>query len=259
MSATILGTSGPVEQGISYEFGPTKGVLTNRKTRGTLAKVGPIANDLYRTGWSGVLSQGNGDVWTLDASIGGVEGGDPGVNDGVTETWELNPNRVLKDILESDCALINGLTSKDKTDIQKAIDNPPAEGTDPTFASAHATDMLKVYNLMREGTKSMVVFQPVLRHTLVVPRNLPSALVFANVGKILSNDTMQSTEQMPGDFLIPISTFPSTAPTRTGAPSLIYGWFKCMPTLSISTWARREVHIEYEYGLWASDLYGSAL
>jgi hypothetical protein len=255
----ILGTNGPVEQPLDYSHSPTGGDTTRREWVGTLTALQSKLGELRWNGWSyNVRGLGNG-MYRVTADIAGDATGsgvDPQGNE-QQDVWELTPNKVGKDILELDIALINVLDPENINEIRKFIQDPPVGDVSPAFTS-NQPECLKVFNLMAAGVKNMSISAPVLRHTANIPPRAPSSVAYGNIGKVLTVATLQTSEGAPPDFIIPLSTFPSGAVTRGGI-GMTHGWLKSLPTLRAQSNGSRQVTLEYEFGLWATDLYGAAI
>lgn len=255
----ILGTNGPVEQPLDYSHSPTGGDTTRREWVGTLAALQSKIGELRWNGWSyNVRGLGNG-MYRVTADIAGDATGsgvDPQGNE-QQDVWELVPNKVGKDLLELDDALINALTPGNINEIRKFIQDPPTGDVSPTFTS-NGTECLKVFNLLAAGVKNVTISAPVLRHTANLPPNVPSSVVYGSLGSILTVATLQSSEGAPIDFIVPLSIFSSGEVTRDGI-DMVYGWLKNMPTLRAQSNGSRQIVLEYEFGLWAKDLYGAAV
>ena len=251
-----LGTFGPTSQPSAFEWSPTRGASSKLSWRGRIDRLLPLCSSLYLAGYSYNITGGNGGIYTLEATVGGDPTGT--FNNASPETvdnWELLNNKVQKDILESDNTIVNSLSGADVNDIKDALKNPPTGNSDPAFTN-NATNCLKVYNLMAAGVTSVQIFQPTLRHTWIVPRGASIKYEFTNAGKILSTSTLISTEGVPPDFVVSFATLASGSVTRSGVP-LSWGWFKSQPSVNITARGSREVHAEWEFGLWATDIYGS--
>ena len=245
------------EQPEEFSYSQRNGGISTRIWRGVYSSLETIASQLKSAGWNYTLKRGMGDIWTLTGTLGGDEDGSGGIgaNQEATDTWELLSNKVEKDLLETDDPLITALSSDEIGQIRHFINNPPDDATSPAFTNP--TDQLPVYNLMQSGVKSVPIESAILRHTKIVPRNQPSVIDYGNTGKIFTVAQLRGKEGCPPDFLIPLDQFDSGSITTSNIAKR-WGWKKNLPTLQLTNFSRREVHLEYEFGLWPTDLFDAA-
>lgn len=178
------------------------------------------------------------------AAIGaGIGGGINNPNIPLNDIWELQPNMVEKDILDADIA-INNLTVAQKDAIKAAVA--------ANSVGSLSGNSLKYYKLLRAGVTSVRVFEPVLRHTLIVRADYRIAASLTNVGKILTTAQLQSFENVPGILLF---NLPTGSKVRTDALDVDYGWLKKYPTVTQISGGKWQISQEWEYGLWSTDLY----
>jgi hypothetical protein len=256
-----LGTLAAVRQGRKFGWDLARGPYSVETWRGGEDAIRAKASELANIGWSYDCVEGPGDppIWTLEARSSDTTGGGGGGGVEVTETWEVAPNKVAKPLLQADCTLIKGLSEKQIGYIQKYINNPELvkDGIIWTGTAPEQAASAKVYAMLRCGVEHYNVFQPVLRHTWVVPTNANPAFAFTNSGKLLTTAQLYSVENLPSNFLLPlaeIATLFGTV-TRTDGVALAWRWYKNMPTLRMSTNGRKEVVGEWEFGLWSTDIY----
>jgi len=175
-------------------------------------------------------------------------GGQSDPNTPLSDVWELQPNQVEKDILDSDNATVNLLTDGNKKLLQTYIDSPnttPAfTGSGPQIAAAET--LLK---LSLAGVKSVRIFAPVLRHT----RDYTIAQSLTNVGSIIYAGSLKSLEGTPGTLLFNLPS--NSNPTRSDGLTMKYGWMKKYPTISQVGGGKWNLQQEFEWGLWSYDLY----
>lgn len=264
--STTLGTLAATEQPLRYGWSPTRGIYTIRTWRGGRTQIDAVAAQLRALGYAYEVNDIPGDLAEIQATISGDETGGRGGGSDINNRWELVPNRVMKDLLESDNAMIRALSDENIENINYYLQNPMNLGTGGTVTSKFTntgdrTNAVKAYKLMRAGVKGVIVSQPILRHTWSVPNNQNPGFAFDNIHRVLSTATLISNEGVPADFLLPLSTLPTkfTNPTRTDSVALSYGWWKAMPSLSVAAYNRREISAEWEFGLWSTDIYGAVL
>lgn len=256
---TILGSQAAVEQGYRFSWSPTRGLVSVRTWKGKADAILALLPTITFSGASVDGRQLPGGLYELEATYGGDQNNNfPGTE--IVDNWELLPNVVLKGLLSHDCSIINSLNSKDIENIQYWITNPPTKDVTPDFSTGgNPTNATKVYALMKADVTHAEVVQPIMRHTYIVPSGTNTSYVFTNSQKVLTTSQLISTEGVPSDFLLPLSQLPTVFanPTRSDGltTSLQYGWLKRMPTLSVAAYRRREVYLEWVFGLWSTDLY----
>lgn len=261
-----LGTLVATEQPVRWGYSPTRGVYTIRTWRGGKSQIDAKGIELMALGCSVEISDTEGGAYSeLQATIAGDETGRGGGSQ-ITNRWELVPNRVVKDLLESDNAMVLSLNDENVENINYYLQNPLHLGTAGTLESKFTNtgsraNALKAYKLMRAGVKGVYVSQPILRHTWSIPNNANPGYAFTNIGRILTTPTLIANEGVPANFLVPLGDLPTvfTNPSRTDSVDLDYGWLKAMPSLSVAAFNRQELSGEWEFGLWSTDIYGAAL
>lgn len=260
--STKLGTISAVEQGTVASWDKAKGWTTTRKFKGGIEAIRALCNTLQWQGYDiGFRDLQNGYA-ELDATYGGSPIGDAGTGPGmdveqITNTWEMLPNVVQKDLLESNATAVLALSDDDIANIRRCVNNSLAPEDTPAWDDSTNADI--VLNLMKAGVTSQQINQPILRHTWTVPPNASTSFSFTNVGKIISTAAMLTSEELPWDFILPVSNLPTGAVTRTDTVAMSYGWLKGMPTVQIINYGRREVQQEWHFGLWSTALYGSVI
>lgn len=178
------------------------------------------------------------------AAIGsGSGGGISNPNVPLNNVWELQPNMVEKDIMDADIA-INDLTTAQKDAVTAAV-----AANDVGTLSGNS---LKFYKLLRAGVKSIRIFEPVLRHSLTVRSDYSIAASLTNAGKIYTTAQLYSVENVPKILLFDL---PSLSAVRTDSVSVDYGWLKKYPSVTQISGGKWQIEQEWEYGLWATDLY----
>lgn len=163
------------------------------------------------------------------------------------DQWEFFAAKVEKDLLETDNAAINAISSADKREIRRSI----AASDSPTaFGSQAAVD---VYNLMLDGVRARIQFAPSLKHTQTVSQNWTVKASLTNVGRIISTASITTLEAIPSAILF---NLPSDTTTKSGVS---YGWFKMHPTVRVAANQKISIEQEWIYGLWSTTLYGSVI
>lgn len=261
MSQVILGNGTAVATELPARAGwsPQRGPYQIRTWQGPHSAIKVKAQWLQSMGYSYELRESPSGLSTIEATTS-----DPSQNnDGppyqnVVENWELRPNKVQKDILESHCAAVNALTEEDASKLRKYLDGNGNRDVSPAFETAGATDL---FRLITAGVKSWEIPQVVLVHTITVPLNYTVYFNYGYMNRIMSVNALMRWERLPFDYLLPMRAIAAlfVPPTRLDGVSMVYGWKKGYPTLAMSSQGRRELQIDYEFGLWPTLLYGALI
>jgi hypothetical protein len=142
-------------------------------------------------------------------------------------------------------------------DFFKNLTPDPAGGN----GTGNAANALSVYQLMVQGVRSHPVDQPILRRTIVTSQRYAVAMALTNLRKIISTTSLLSLEQVPNDSLFydPGSgqlLLPQDVSANT---ALAYGWYKTFPTVQQIALLKWQVVQEWQYGLWATLVWGTPL
>ncbi len=181
----------------------------------------------------------------------------------IVDNWELLSNTVQKDIFHADVAIVNALTTAELDEVKKFIDTPPNKDgvTPPQPTWTGGSNQEKLYRLARAGVEHWEIDQPILRRSWIVPQGQSLVASYTNVRKLFTTDQLIASEGVPPDFVLPLNTITGQfgdGPTRTDGVLLAYGWLKMMPTATLQSYLRKEVHAEWKFGLWPGDLYQDA-
>lgn len=246
-----------VEGPVRYGFSPSRGYTTVRNWSGTRDGIRAMADSLGGF-WSWEIQEGP--VCKLTATLGADnEGGSNGETEVPITTWELLPNRVDKDILESSIAPIAALTEEDISEIEKAVEDKEGD-----YAAARGKVAHEVYLLLKKGIKASIVSQPTLNKSQIVSRSYTAAASsIANVGKIFKTSTLISAELIPSTIsgILPNDTSPQDTELFDfyTQPRLRYGWMKNPPTVSQSSYDKFQINQTWDYGLWSVLIYGDSI
>ena len=196
---------------------------------------------------------------------GGVEDGDP--DEPLNDVWELQPNFVEKDILETDLPLITytgaitvggvgynffAMDGDDIKFVRQAGEDTSVEFNKPVTSAAGASDnMWLAISLIRAGVKSISIAAPVIRHTLIVREDYSVKNALTNCGKVIYD--IEATESIPSTILFNLPD--TTVQARADGISMTRGWLKKFPTVTQVAGGKWQITQEWEYGLWSKDLY----
>lgn len=262
MSAIILGSAGATEQPVKYGWSQDRGPYVIRTWKGPIAPVQIICSQAYFFKLQYDVEQLLGGLAQITITYASFAAGGQGANGPeVVDNWELLPNKVQKDIFESNCALVLSQTTDQLSVIKSLLDTPRGTPTSLTLDAPWDANSDALYSLVRAGVTHWEIFQPVLKRTWRIPQAQSLAASYTNAGKLLSTATLISSEGVPADFVLPLNTVMSqfTNPVRTDGVAVAYAWKKSIPTASIAAYVTREVHLEWEFGLWPTALYGSVI
>jgi hypothetical protein len=168
-----------------------------------------------------------------------------GTSNTEVDTWEFFANSVEKDMLEADISIVRGISADYKRTIQNWTDPDSAPVLD---SGGNASKLL---NLRMKGTKSVVVMQPMLRHTKTVSNGYSVKASMTGVGKIWTNAQISSFEELPATVLFNLPT------DGTAETEMLYGWLKLHPTVRIAAGQKVQIEQEFQYGYWTSLLYSA--
>lgn len=207
-----------------------------------------VAQTYISKGYNTVVSPiNNGAAWQLVATAASSQlGGQDSSNVPISDVWEYQPNMVEKDFLEADISLSNGFSQAEIKAIKDAVDKTTGDAP-----SSFTTNQKKAFRLLAAGTRSVRVHAPLLRRTRLVRQDYSIREALTNVGSVITN--ILATEGVPGALLFNLPS--NSNPTRTDGISMTYGWFKRAPVITQVAGGRWQIALEWEYGLWANDLY----
>lgn len=253
-----IGTNGATEQPRRLRWSPQGGYFTVRSWKGPKTAIDEIANQLSTAGVPWENQQLVAGQWQISSEAPNAV--DPGTGSGTelpVDNWELLPGEQEKDILEADLEVINSIPQTELQTLKDGILNP-APSKSPALSNSTAIDL---YALMLNGVKTTKVHAPILRHTQTVSRSWATKAAMTNVGRIIANATLigsgANSENVPAGFLIALGEAPFiNSSNRTG---LAYGWYKGFPTLGVGADNKLNITQEWQFGLWATLIYGDTI
>lgn len=136
---------------------------------------------------------------------------------------------------------------------------------------AERTSALYTWLLMKDGFKSVVNFQPILKKEYPCSKNFPIPTPIIPIGVIATTGTVVGAEQVPIDtsILLPQSysttkryvDFQADEVTKLYDVTLNfnYAWMKAGYDIVDTAYNRRKVSIEYHWGLWPEFVYGQPM
>lgn len=244
-----------VEQPIEYITDQRTGAQTVRRWRGPYLACLALIPNLVANGWNTQLNSSTGVVWNLQATIG-LSWSNTVIADNPVDTWELHSNKVEKDFLNAQNALVASLSPTDIKILQNFLDNTPSPlPTTPPVADdgmALSTAGVSAYQLILLGVKSVVIFQPLLKHTQTTSNIYAIQASFTNVGQILSTATMLTL--LPGTLAFTMPTDPTY-----GKTGFSFGWLKDYPNVTVSAFNKTQISQDFEFGLWNNTMFNVPL
>jgi hypothetical protein len=147
---------------------------------------------------------------------------------------------------------INGLEQSDRGQIQyqlKILGQAPDEPDwdDPDVAGP-------VLALLADGVHSYRLHVPVLRVSKLVSRSYPIKASLENVGRLITTETMQTSEGVPDALLFNLPE--SRTIIKANTLSMAYAWYKNYPNVQQVAGARWSVTQTWEFGLYSTFIYG---
>jgi len=247
--STIAGKTTHTQNSEEIRFSPSEGWSGSWNIEGPKAAVRALLNQLAGLGYSFVFQCNQSPKATVQYETVGVPGG-PGTGGEETPTlnWEYFANQFEIDVLETDRAAIIGISEGDKRKIRDAIAAP-----DPDTAPNLTGNALTVYQLMLGGQRSVRLNVPNLRVSKLVSGSYPVKASLTNVGAIITTNTLIIQEAIPSTILF---NLPNLSTTKSG---FAYAWYKKHPNVQQAGGIKWNISQEWEYGLWPTFVYGTAL
>jgi hypothetical protein len=234
-------------------YSPQNGFSYAGAIAGLKESVRPFINQLAALGYSFTYQCDQSPFATIDFDSAGSPQG--GATEEPTLVWEYYANRAEIDIMEGDIPgtisgqqNFNGISDEDRKLIRREIqvlgEDELIDFDDP------AADALLA--LMIKGVRSFRVFAPTLRVSKLVSNTYAVQASQTNVGRIISAATLAAQESVPTRLF----TLPSNVSAKTG---FNYGFYKNFPNIQQATAGRWQVSQEWDWGLWATAIFGDVL
>lgn len=262
MSKIITGRVGAIEQPLTFGFSQSRGDFQRRTWKCTSVDAArALIPQLIEGGYSYELTEGPVPILTAElAAAPGTGGGGGGSEEVPTDNWELVPNVVEKDIIDSNVAGVQDISQSNLESLRKFIQTPE-EGRSPSFTGTaqQQAACAALYLQMQKGLRSIRIYQPILRFTRSVSRNWQTKASTANVGNILSNSFLLSSPAdgagLPSGFLVALNAPPFSNSTTGYMPNTKWGWLKGYPSISLASYNRIQTTQDWEWGLWSTLVY----
>lgn len=240
---TVNGTVQPVRQPLKVSYDPQRGLQITIPWESAGNNLGGVAAQ-YQSQRVAYEWEGSERKSTLIAT---ASGGQLGIPDLTTDTWEILGNEIQKSLLEH--PTVEALGRDTIRNIQFFVDNPDL---DPTTGSPPLTGIaLSAYERMIKGATHYALGQYVLRHTTNVSNNYGINVADFNIERIYTTSQLigETTNAnswifpMPGRLVYKLQTLAAPA-FQSG---YLWGWRK-LPSTETTT-AGNRVGIVTEYWL----------
>lgn len=253
-ATVIRGRNGAIEQPKTFGWSLQRGDFTRRTWHCTSKELANALIPQLRAGNYAYTITNVGPRWIVEAELSALDQGGGTEDEQPLDTWELVPNVVEKEVLESDYTTITGLGGPDRATLHDYIIGKIDIPSDSDLSSANARSLR---DQIRDGLRSVRVFAPVMRFTRTASRNWQVKASTANVGKVLGNTYFLTSDDdaalLPGAFLVAINGAPFT--NSSNRTNMSYGWFKNFPTTQTASRDRVQIVQEWEFGLWSTLAY----
>lgn len=254
MSNVHINLGSALEQPLQRIWNRKRGYSSKRSWKAQQSDAEALRDSLIASGLYTDVNLTEGPVWTVEATADSdvsEPGGTPNPETTVIDTWELSANRVEKDLLASDSALVSGFSASDLKKLRAFAAGNKNWDTDAWDGTASGNEE-KVYQLMRLGWRSKTVIQPVIRKNINVSNSyvIPGSLT--NVMKVYKTSTLLGAESIPASISNNLEA--SASSTKDGL-TFWTGWLKGYPTITDTSDGRVQLQQEWEWGLWSNDAY----
>lgn len=245
--STIRGKQSATLNSEEIRYDPQNGWSGSWTQEGPKEAVRPLLQQLAALGYSFVYNTDQNPKGIVRYStVGAIE---PGVAEQPALTWEFFANSAEIDVLETDLSTVAAISDDDKRKIRNAISSPDPDSS----PSISGTDAITLYQLMLGGVRSFRINIPTLRVSKLVSGSYPVRASMTNVGRIITTNTLSIQEAIPSTILFELPNY------STAKAGFYYAWYKKHPNVQQSGGNKWNVSQEWEYGLWPTFLYQSAL
>lgn len=247
MSNVIIGEQHAVQQYGNYGYQVGRGSYQKLRWKlTTQADVDTLTTALAGAGYSWDVTKHDA-VFDVEGRLDYESGGAP-TSTPISTLWERDVQVTEKDVLESNLAIVGGISEDDKRTIRQYID-------DTSSSPALSGDADTIYNLMLNGFKTWTVYQPIIRRSKLASNGYTVAESDTNVGEILTAAQMTSLEGAPGGILFAL---PASGAGARSDIALLVGYLKMPCRVQQQGDGRWLIQQEWHYGYWPSALYSAA-
>lgn len=171
-----------------------------------------------------------------------------GENEIPQDDVRMDIHRIGKDITEH--PNFGSCTSDQMVLIRKALDEKSQENSDAARAVLSG-DALATFELALKNVNEWTIYHPVLIKTRIASSAYSFDVSYANCGRIISSDFVANEAGLTGLLRFTLPDFVSDD------ARFVYGWLKHYPSYGPVSANRYQFTQEYEYGKWATLLYGA--
>lgn len=127
------------------------------------------------------------------------------------------------------------------------------------LAAADYAPAYSLYKLLSAGTTSFPVRATRLKFTQLFSNLYQATIGQTNLDRIITTAHMQTLEGAPSALFLNIPAMPSAGQIIETPGDLVYGWYKTLPPLTRMAQFKWRSVTTYQFGLWATKLYGAAV
>jgi hypothetical protein len=242
----ITGTLQPVRQPVKVSYDPQRGLQiiipwesagNNLQGLATTYQANRVAYELEATDRKSTL-------------VATASGGQLGIPDLTTDTWQILGNEIQKSLLEHP-DVVAGIDTATRDEIENATLNGTKEADLNPALSAFAS---KVFDRLRRGNTHYALGQYVLRHTTNVSNVYAQNVADFNIERIYTTSQLIAEVTnanswifpMPGRMVNKLQGI-SAPTTKTG---YLWGWRKLPSTETTTAGNRIEITTEYWLEQW---------
>ena len=268
MSETINGSGLATFNRETFTFTPNVGGEWGGRYEGPKAAVIAAMYNLANAGYSVQYECDASPIASFTYSVPTTNSGavPSSANDDYTDNYQVSRNTAQKEILMSDHPLVTELNATNLEELKAYMLAPSifveAEGFTLTgAASFDAANYL--WDLFQSGVKCVEVKQPILRITRQTNPLYDRPFDVTLMDRVLTTSRMISDSGVPSNFAIPLVALATQMErgtvTRADALELNFGWLKDTVTLETIGTRRIQYVVEYKFGLWDQQLYGTVV
>lgn len=257
--SVFVGDSGAVEQGMSREYDPNQGFSSIRRFKGPQTAIELKEQELQSEGYTTRITEGP--VWELEARIAqDVRSGGGPTSETPVDTWELFANQSEKDILLSTSAAVSGLVNADLLWLRELLEGKleisQYQTETPAFTSPGSGNPAALFAHIMAGMKSVLLYQPILRHTRTVSRAYEIPYSLAGVGQVYSSARLASDNSVPSSVANQLQASSYSDRTVGGYTMRLYlGWLKTYPQITVAAYGKSQIVSEWQWGEWSTLFY----
>jgi hypothetical protein len=178
---------------------------------------------------------------------------DPGGGNQLRVEIRRGRNDVQKSIFEPGVdGFTGGVTTTELRYIKALIDDPLDDVAFEWLDDNGSPEAFALYELAQSGLAYRIVRQPTLIQITTADDNFPWPSQEALSGRILTRDSMLGMLRQTPNFVVPAN--PGVAPD-----AFAYGWMFLGPTYEAASDGHSQEVLEFEFGLWPTQIFGDVV